>query len=131
MGFGHDRMPGGVLAFRYSLGGMGVGDGSPGLVDGGDGLTLCRQVAQVEGDSLRSCGHCRPAGEDRPFKERVPCGCIGPACVGSLGVAEPIGDGLGRVTILFRQLEVLLEGAGGGEKGPGILFHVWGHGGIP
>ena len=54
---GHDRMAGGVIALRYALGGMGVGDRGPGLRDGGDGLALCGQMAEVEGDCLGFGGH--------------------------------------------------------------------------
>ena len=33
--FGHDRMTGGVLGLGYPLSGVGVGDGGPGQIDGG------------------------------------------------------------------------------------------------
>ena len=55
--FGHDRMAGGVIAHRYALGGMGVGDRGSGLRYGGDGLPVRGQVAEVEGDCLGLGGH--------------------------------------------------------------------------
>ena len=125
--FGHDRMEGRVIRFGDPLGGMGVGDGGPGQIDGGQRLPLRSQVAQEEGDSLGICGHGLPAGEDGPVTERVPCGCVGPAGVGGLGVPQASGDGLGRALVAVRQLQVLLDGAGGGEKGAAVLFHVCGH----
>ena len=54
--FGHDRMAGGVIAFRGPLGGMGVGDGGAGLLDGGHGPAVSCQAAEVDGDCLGFCG---------------------------------------------------------------------------
>ena len=54
---GHGWMAGGVIALRYALGGMGVGDRGSDLRDGGDGLALCGQVAEVEGDCPGLGGH--------------------------------------------------------------------------
>ena len=54
--FGHDRMAGGVIAFRGPLGGMAVGDGGAGLLDGGHGPAVSCQAAEVEGDCLGFCG---------------------------------------------------------------------------
>ena len=41
------------------------------------------------------------------------------------GIAEPIGDGLGRIMVAARQLEVFLEVDGSGEKGAAdiLCFH--------
>ena len=39
------------------------------------------------------------------------------AGVGGLRIAEPIGDGLGRIMVAARQLEVFLKVDGGSEKG--------------
>ena len=39
------------------------------------------------------------------------------AGVGGLGIAEPIGDGLGRIMVAARQLEASLEVDGSDEKG--------------
>ena len=50
-------MAGGVFALRYALGGMGVGDRGSALRDGGDGLAICGQVAEVEGDCPGLGGH--------------------------------------------------------------------------
>ena len=47
--------------------------------------------------------------------------------VGGLRIPQACGDGLGRLLVLFRQLQVLLEGAGVGENGAAGFFHVWGH----
>ena len=54
---GHDRMAGGVIAFRGPLGGMGmgVGDGGAGLLYGGHGPAVSCQAAEVEGDCLGFC----------------------------------------------------------------------------
>ena len=54
---GHGWMAGGVIALWYALGGMGVGDRGSGLRDGGAGLAVCGQVAEVEGDCLGLGGH--------------------------------------------------------------------------
>ena len=55
----------------------------------------------------------------------MPCGLVGAAGVGGLGIAEPIGDGLGRIMVAARQLEVILEVDGSGEKGAAdvLCFH--------
>ena len=53
---GHDRMTGGVIALGGPRGGMDVGDCSTGQGDGGHGLAVGRQVAQVEGDCPGVCG---------------------------------------------------------------------------
>ena len=50
--FGHDRMAGGVIAFRGPLGGMGMGMG---VGDGGHGPAVSCQAAEVEGDCLGFC----------------------------------------------------------------------------
>ena len=115
----------GVLGLGYSLRGMGVGDGGPGLIYGGHGLPVRRQVAQVEGDCLGFCGQCPPVSEDGPVTEELPCRCVGPACVGGLGIPQASGDGLGRILILFRQLQVVPGWVGGGEKGAAdvLCFH--------
>ena len=50
---------------------------------------------------------------------------VGAAGVGGLGIAESIGDGLGRILVAARQLEVILEVDGSGEKGAAdvLCFH--------
>ena len=57
--------------------------------------------------------------------EEVPCGLVDAAGVGGLGIAEPIGDGLGRIMVSARELEVILEVDGGGEEGAAdvLCFH--------
>ena len=63
-----------------------------------------------------------PASDEGLLAEEVPCGLIDAAGVGALGVAEPIGDGLGRIVVAARQFEVLLEVDGSDEKGAeGVL----------
>ena len=50
---------------------------------------------------------------------------VGAAGVGGFGIAEPIGDGLGRIMVAVRQLEGFLEVDGGGEEGTAdvLCFH--------
>ena len=57
-----------------------------------------------------------PASEEGPLAEDVPCGLVDAAGVGGLGVAEPIGDGLGRIMVAAQQLEVFWEVDGSGEE---------------
>ena len=47
------------------------------------------------------------------------------AGVGGLGVAEPVGDGLGRIMVAAQQLGGFLEVDGGGEEGAAdvLCFH--------
>ena len=54
---GHGWLGGRLIALRYALGGMSVGDRGSGLRDGDDGLARGGQVAEVEGDCLGFCGH--------------------------------------------------------------------------
>ena len=49
-----------------------------------------------------------PAGEESQLAEEVPCGLVDAAGVGDLGIAEPIGDGLGCIMVAARQLKVTL-----------------------
>ena len=46
-----------------------------------------------------------------------------------LGIAEPIGDGLGRIVVAARQLEVFLEVDSNGEKGAVDVLCFYGIGG--
>ena len=50
------------------------------------------------------------------------------AGVGGLGIAESIGDGLGRIMGAARQREVILEVDGSGEKGAADVFCFHGFG---
>ena len=88
-------------------------------------------MAEVEGDCLGFGRQSLPASDEGLLAEEVPCGLVDAAGVGGLGVAEPIGDGLGRIMVAAQQLEVFLELGGGGEKGPGILFCFHGLGESP
>ena len=124
-------MAGGIVGLRYALGGMCVGGCGPGLIYGGQRLPVRRQVAQVEGDSLGSCGHVLIAVGVGPGRESGPASAVGPAGVGGLGIPEACGDGLGCVMVTGREVEVFLELGGGGEKGPGILFCFHGLGESP
>ena len=95
---------------------------------GGQRLPVRRQVAQVEGDSLGSCGHVLIAVGVGPGRESGPASAVGPAGVGGLGIPETCGDGLGCVMVTGRELEVFLELGGGGEKGVAdvLCFHGFG-----
>ncbi len=64
--------------------------------------------------------------QESPLAEEVPCGLIDAAGVGGLGIAEPIGDGLGRIMVAARHLEVFWEVDGSGENGS-VVFDVCGH----
>ena len=98
-------MAGGIVGLRYALGGMCVGGCGPGLIYGGQRLPVRCQVAQVEGDSLGSCGHVLIAVGVGPGRESGPASAVGPAGVGGLGIPEACGDGLGCVMVTGREVE--------------------------
>ena len=69
-----------------------------------------------------------PASDEGLLAEEVPCGLVDAAGVGGLGVAEPIGDGLGRIMVAAQQLGGFLEVDGSSEKGAADVLCVHGLG---
>ena len=95
-GLGHHRVAGGVVVLLHACGGVEMGDGGAGQLDGGNGAAGGRQVAQVEGHGLWGGGQSWVVAGLGPSLEPQPGGGIGPAGVVGLGVPEAGGDGLGR-----------------------------------
>ena len=113
----------GLLSLLHACGGVEMGDGGAGQLDGGNGAAGGRQVAQVEGHGLRADGQSGVAASIGPSLEPQPGGGIGPAGVVGLGVPEAGGDGLGRLAVALRQLQGVVDLPDGDQiAGPWALL---------
>ena len=70
------------------------------------------------------------AARIRPCLEGLPSALVRAVRVGCFRIPQDCGDSLSRIMVAFRQLQVLVEGADGGENGPAVLFHFHGHRGL-
>ena len=91
--FGHYGMAGWIVALGGPRGGVGVGDSVPGRGDGGHGLVVDCQVAQIEGDCPGVCRQRLTAALEGSTAEIVPGAGVDPPGVGGLGIPQALGDG--------------------------------------